>query len=162
MADIARIVTSIDFWITGIFGGVIASIVGNLMTERLRRLSGNWLRHALVADAVMLPLLAASPFSVFVGSWPMDFMMGVAFGSVYWLASVMPSTALHVFAFFGPKLLIALMSLALYRIGGNFDWHGAVASYPLAATIFVFPVVAWAAFVSPRAIVEDPPPVLPF
>lgn len=158
MADIARILTSVDFWFTGIFGGIVASIIGNLMTERLRRLSGQWLRPALFADAIALPLLAASPFSAFVGSWPMDFMMGAVVGSVYWLASVMPSTGLRLFAFLGPKLAIAAMSIALYRISGKFDWRGMVATYPIMAMFFVFPVMTWAALVSHR-IKDDATPL---
>lgn len=135
---------------------LLASILAAFIVDWLKsRAFNNLLPRTLQINALLIVILAASPYSTFVGSWHMDLLMGVVFAGIYVGVSLTPSTRLQVFALFGPNLLMLVMAWAHASISGHIAWRSLVAVYPIMFVFFAVPVMIGVAIVSRRVAGEE-------
>jgi hypothetical protein len=144
MEKIIEQVGTVEFWVLSIVVPLIVGIAGNRLDKRIGTIHGDKvLRYALVLNALAIPILVASPYSVLVGEIYIDVLIAVAVTCLYIVAAIGPSRRLRVYAFFAPNLTVVALGIFAFRAGVTGTIQTLVSIYPFAFVLHVFVILGW-------------------
>jgi hypothetical protein len=120
------------------------------IARKLRQLDSEWLKYAVVGNAVAAAILVASPYSTFVGRWYLDLSYGGIIVSVSMVAARLQVSWILWFALIAPNALAAYAAFVFIRIGAPRPLEAVLSVYPLAVLLTSFFVLLVVPFAIPH------------
>lgn len=140
-------------WVLLLLGVLLQEVIAPYLRVAIRWLKrGAYLTCGLYLNAILLPLIATSPYSTLYAHWFWDLLGGAAFGGVYWIIANLDCPGLRRYAFFAPHSTVAAMLGIAWHIGvPDSPLITALLIYPLVLTFHVAPILAWIVVLAVRS-----------
>lgn len=143
MEEIGALLASPQFWFTTVVCQIVVGLVTNWISNNI---SANWLRSALVLNAVVLGTIAAFGYSI--GEHPLfvNVALGICLAFFYSLPAALPSVALCAFALLALNLPAGWIAWVVSRSSITEPLDAFLTTYLLMGMILALLLQVWIIF----------------